>query len=62
MEVEVINLRSIRPLDMDTIRASIKKTNRLITVEGGWPMFGVGSEICAQVPMLLYNLLILYSI
>ncbi|RKP10831.1 thiamine diphosphate-binding protein [Thamnocephalis sphaerospora] len=47
--VEVINLRSIRPLDMDTIVQSVKKTSRLITVEGGWPMFGVGSEIAAQI-------------
>ncbi|KAJ1964536.1 pyruvate dehydrogenase E1, beta subunit, partial [Dimargaris xerosporica] len=46
---EVINLRSIRPLDIDTIIKSVKKTNRLITVEGGWPQFGVGSEICAQI-------------
>jgi pyruvate dehydrogenase E1 component beta subunit len=49
IEVEVINLRSIRPLDMDTIVASVKKTHRLMTLEGGWPMFGVGSEIAAQV-------------
>ena len=48
-DVEVINLRSIRPLDIDTIIASVKKTNHLVTVEGGWPMFGVGSEISAQV-------------
>ncbi|KAJ1913204.1 pyruvate dehydrogenase E1, beta subunit [Tieghemiomyces parasiticus] len=48
-DVEVINLRSIRPLDIDTIVASVKKTNRLVTAEGGWPMFGVGSEIAAQV-------------
>ncbi|KAI8056733.1 thiamine diphosphate-binding protein [Syncephalis plumigaleata] len=47
--IEVINLRSIRPLDMPTIIESVKKTNRLITVEGGWPMFGVGSEIAAQI-------------
>ncbi|KAJ1652675.1 pyruvate dehydrogenase E1, beta subunit [Dispira simplex] len=47
--VEVINLRSIRPLDIDTIVQSVKKTNRLVTVEGGWPMFGVGSEISAQI-------------
>ncbi|KAI8869364.1 thiamine diphosphate-binding protein [Ramicandelaber brevisporus] len=46
---EVINLRSIRPLDIDTIVASLKKTNRVVTVEGGWPMFGVGSEIAAQI-------------
>ncbi|KAJ3224401.1 pyruvate dehydrogenase E1, beta subunit [Clydaea vesicula] len=46
---EVINLRSIRPLDIDTIIKSVKKTNRIVTVEGGWPMFGVGSEISAQI-------------
>lgn len=47
--MEVINLRSIRPLDIDTIIQSIKKTNRIVTIEGGWPMFGVGSEIAAQI-------------
>ncbi|GEM11935.1 pyruvate dehydrogenase E1 component subunit beta [Rhodotorula toruloides] len=49
VECEVINMRSIRPLDIDTIKASVKKTNRLVTVEGGFPMFGVGSEIAAQI-------------
>lgn len=49
VEVEVINLRSIRPLDIKTIVESVKKTNRLVTVEGGFPAFGVGSEICAQI-------------
>ncbi|KNE61085.1 hypothetical protein AMAG_06839 [Allomyces macrogynus ATCC 38327] len=49
IQAEVINLRSIRPLDMPTIIASIKKTNRLVTIEGGWPHFGVGSEIVAQI-------------
>jgi pyruvate dehydrogenase E1 component beta subunit len=34
---------------MPTIIQSVKKTNRLITVEGGWPMFGVGAEIAAQI-------------
>ena len=47
ISVEVINLRSIRPLDVDTIIASVKKTNRLMTVEEGWPAFGVGAEISA---------------
>jgi pyruvate dehydrogenase E1 component beta subunit len=47
--LQVINLRSIRPLDMDTIIKSVKKTNRLVTIEGGWPHFGVGSEISAQI-------------
>ncbi|OMH81358.1 Pyruvate dehydrogenase E1 component subunit beta, mitochondrial [Zancudomyces culisetae] len=49
IEIEVINLRSIRPLDIDTIVKSVKKTNRLVTVEQGFPMFGVGSEISAQI-------------
>ena len=49
VSAEVINLRSIRPLDMDTIKASVKKTHRLVTVEGGFPGFGVGSEICARI-------------
>lgn len=49
IKAEVINLRSIRPLDIDTIIASVKKTNHLVTVEGGWPQFGVGSEIVAQI-------------
>ncbi|KAI8914117.1 thiamine diphosphate-binding protein [Entophlyctis helioformis] len=40
IKAEVINLRSIRPLDIDTIVASVKKTNRIVSVEGGWPMFG----------------------
>jgi pyruvate dehydrogenase E1 component beta subunit len=41
-------LRSIRPLDMETVIASVKKTGHLVTVEGGWPQHGVGSELCAQ--------------
>lgn len=44
---EVINLRSIRPLDTETIIESVKKTNRLVNVEEGWPQHGVGAEICA---------------
>lgn len=45
----ILTHSSIRPLDINTIVASIKKTNHLITVEGGFPAFGVGSEIIAQV-------------
>lgn len=40
IECEVINLRSIRPLDTETIFKSVQKTNHLITVEGGWPQSG----------------------
>lgn len=57
IEAEVINLRSIRPLDGETIIKSVMKTNHLITVEGGWPQFGVGSEICARVIESTYCIL-----
>jgi pyruvate dehydrogenase E1 component beta subunit len=46
---EVINLRSLRPLDIDTIVASVKKTNRIVTVEEGWPFAGVGAEVNMQI-------------
>lgn len=49
VSVEVINLRSIRPLDIETIVDSVKKTGRIVVVEGGFPMFGVGSEVVAQI-------------
>ncbi|XP_014476942.1 PREDICTED: pyruvate dehydrogenase E1 component subunit beta, mitochondrial-like [Dinoponera quadriceps] len=49
IEAEVVNLRSLRPLDWDTIFKSIGKTHRLMTVELGWPRCGVGSEIVATV-------------
>ncbi|KAM4651065.1 pyruvate dehydrogenase E1 component subunit beta, mitochondrial [Discoglossus pictus] len=49
IDCEVINMRTIRPMDTDTIEASVIKTNHLITVEGGWPQFGVGAEICAKI-------------
>jgi len=49
ISAEVINLRTIRPVDTATIINSVKKTNRIISVEEGWPQSGVGSEIIAQV-------------
>jgi pyruvate dehydrogenase E1 component beta subunit len=49
VSVEVINLRSIRPLDRDTILGSIKKTGRCVTLEQGWPQHGVGAEISAMI-------------
>ncbi|OJD13829.1 hypothetical protein AJ78_05752 [Emergomyces pasteurianus Ep9510] len=47
VEAEVINLRSVKPLDVETIIKSVKKTGHLMAVESGFPMFGVGSEILA---------------
>ena len=47
ISAEVVNLRTIRPLDRATIAASVQKTNRLVVVEEGWPQSGVASEIMA---------------
>jgi pyruvate dehydrogenase E1 component beta subunit len=49
IEAEVIDLRTIRPLDHETILQSVRKTNRLVTVEEGWGPMGVGAEIIARV-------------
>jgi pyruvate dehydrogenase E1 component beta subunit len=49
IEAEVINLRSLRPLDTATVVESVKKTNRLVTVEEGWPFAGIGAEIAMQI-------------
>ena len=47
IDAEVIDLRSIRPLDTETLITSVKKTNRLVSVEEGWPFAGIGSELAA---------------
>lgn len=47
ISAEVLNLRSLRPIDIDSIVASVKKTNRIISVEEGWAYAGIGSEIAA---------------
>ena len=49
VSAEVINLRSLRPLDRDAIAASVRKTNRIVVVEEGWPQAGVGAEIATMV-------------
>lgn len=49
VNAEVLNLRSIKPMDVPAIVKSVKKTGHLVTVEAGFPAFGVGSEICAQI-------------
>ncbi len=49
IEAEVINLRTLRPLDIDTVVASVKKTSRIVTVEEGWPYAGIGAEVTMQV-------------
>jgi len=49
ISAEVLNLRSLRPIDRDGIVRSVQKTTRLVTVEEGWPQCGVGAEIQAIV-------------
>jgi pyruvate dehydrogenase E1 component beta subunit len=49
IDAEVINLRSLRPLDRNALASSVRKTNRLVVVEEGWPQCGVGAEVAAVV-------------
>ena len=49
IEAEVIDLRTLRPLDHETVVDSVKKTNRLVSVEEGWATYGVGAEVCQRV-------------
>jgi pyruvate dehydrogenase E1 component beta subunit len=57
IDVEVIDLRTLRPLDLETVFASVRKTNRIVTVEEAWPVCSVGSEICAQVAIQVFDYL-----
>ena len=57
IEAEVINLRSLRPFDTATVVESVKKTNRLVSVEEGWGPMGVGAEIAAKVTELAFDYL-----
>jgi pyruvate dehydrogenase E1 component beta subunit len=49
IDAEVVDLRTLRPMDTETIVESVKKTGRIVTVEEGWPQNGVGAEIAARV-------------
>ena len=49
IDAEVIDLRTLRPLDMETVLTSVRKTNRIVTVEEAWPVASIGSEICSRV-------------
>ncbi|BCG94734.1 pyruvate dehydrogenase complex E1 component subunit beta [Mesorhizobium sp. 131-2-1] len=57
IDAEIIDLRSIRPLDLDTIIASVKKTNRLVVVEEGFPQSSVGDHIANQVSQRAFDFL-----
>ena len=55
VDAEVIDLRTIRPLDTATLVASVTKTNRLVSVEEGWPFAGIGSELAATMMELAFD-------
>jgi len=57
IEAEVVDLRTLRPMDIGTVVESVKKTNRLVTVEEGWGPMGVGGEVCAKVTELAFDYL-----
>ena len=57
ISAEVIDLRTLRPMDMDSILASVRKTNRCVTVEEGWPQGSVGSYIGSQVMQQAFDYL-----
>ena len=49
IDAEIVDLRSLRPLDIDTVLASLAKTNRVVVVEEGWPVCGIASELSARI-------------
>ena len=49
IDAEVIDLRTLRPMDIDTVVASVQKTGRCVIVEEGWPQSGIGAEIAARI-------------
>jgi len=57
IDAEVIDLRSLRPLDMVTVLESVKKTNRIVTIEQAWPVCSIGSEISARVALDAFDYL-----
>ncbi len=57
ISAEVIDLRSIRPLDIKTVIESVKKTNRVVTVDEAWPMFGVYAEIAYEIQKYAFDYL-----
>ena len=55
IEAEVVDLRTLRPLDTESIIDSVRKTHRLVSVEEGWGPCGVGAEVCARVTELAFD-------
>jgi pyruvate dehydrogenase E1 component beta subunit len=57
IDAEIIDLRTLRPLDIETVVASVKKTNRIVTVEQAWPVCSIGSEVCSRVALDAFDYL-----
>jgi pyruvate dehydrogenase E1 component beta subunit len=55
LSVEVVDLRSLRPLDMDTVAESVRKTNRVLIAEEGWSTYGVGAELAARIQRACFD-------
>ena len=55
VDVEVVDLRSLRPLDMETVAASVARTNRALCVEEGWPSYGVSAELAARIQRACFD-------
>ena len=49
IEAEVVDLKTLRPLDMETVLTSVRKTNRAVTVEEAWRTYGIGAEVASQI-------------
>lgn len=55
VSAEVVDLRSLRPLDVETVAASVAKTNRVVCVEEGWPSYGVTAELAARIQKACFD-------
>jgi pyruvate dehydrogenase E1 component beta subunit len=55
LDIEVVDLRSLRPLDMDTVAESVSRTSNAICVEEGWPSYGVTAELCARIQRACFD-------
>jgi pyruvate dehydrogenase E1 component beta subunit len=55
VSVEVVDLRSLRPLDLETVAASVSRTNRAVCVEEGWPSYGVTAELAARIQKACFD-------
>jgi pyruvate dehydrogenase E1 component beta subunit len=55
VSVEVVDLRSLRPLDVETVAASVRKTHRVLCAEEGWPTFGVTADLAARIQRACFD-------